>query len=226
MTASKEDISFLFEDKKPALPNFPLKHLISEYKWVIIPGFLGLSFLVLAFLTIIVLPRENHDVVFTNSASASAEISIHVDVEGQVENPGLYSLKNGDRVEEALVAAGGFSANADRIWVAKRLNRAKILTDGDKIYVPSVEEINNSQQETNNKEQITNGGEDVLDSESDLVDINIASSAQLDTLPGVGEVTANKIISGRPYDKIEDLLNRKIIGKSLFEKIKNLITAE
>lgn len=224
MIASKEDISFLFEDKKSPLKNLPVKHLFLKYQWVLIPGILGVSFLILALIVIVRLPHDKTDVSFENSASASAEISIHVDVEGEVENPGLYTVKNGSRVEEALVAAGGFSADADRDWAAKRLNRAKILTDGDKIYIPSTEETDNNQQTTNNTETGTAGYVPGVSAKS--VNINSASEAELDTLPGVGAVTSKKIALGRPYDTIDDLLTKKIVGKSLFEKIKDLITAE
>lgn len=220
----KEDLSFLFESKKGPFGKYSATDLFSTYKWVLIPGLLGLVFLLLALGIVLRLPSQNSDVVFSHSASSSSEIAIRVDVEGEVEKPGLYKLKNGDRIQEALIAAGGLGNSADRDWVAKKLNRAKLLSDGDKIYIPSKEETNQSKETATGKEQI-NAGEDVLGSQAELINVNDASSAQLDTLPGVGEVTAQKIISGRPYDKIEDLLSRKIVGKSVYEKIKNLITA-
>ncbi len=57
-----------------------------------------------------------------------------------------------------------------------------------------------------------------------LVNINFSSQIELDSLPGVGPVTANKIISGRPYNTLDDLVNKKVIGASLFEKIKSRLT--
>ena len=56
------------------------------------------------------------------------------------------------------------------------------------------------------------------------VNINIATLAQLEELPGIGPVTASKIISDRPYQTVDDLLNKKIVGKAIFEKIKDLIS--
>ena len=57
-----------------------------------------------------------------------------------------------------------------------------------------------------------------------IINLNTASAEELDTLPGVGAVTVNKIINGRPYSTIEDLLNKKIVNKGVFENIKGLIT--
>ena len=57
-----------------------------------------------------------------------------------------------------------------------------------------------------------------------MVSVNSASQSELESLPGIGPVTAGKIIDGRPYNQVEELLERKIVGKATFEKIKNLIS--
>lgn len=141
---------------------------------------------------------------------------IKIDVSGAVLNPGVYELKSSDRIQEALIKAGGLAENADRVWVAKNLNLAQKLTDGAKIYIPSQTENSNP------SSGLSNLGD--LGNLSHLININTASAEELDTLSGVGPATAQKIISGRPYETIDDLLNKKIVGKSVFEKIKDKIS--
>ena len=68
------------------------------------------------------------------------------------------------------------------------------------------------------------GGNGVLCAETKMVNINTASETELDALPGVGPVTAQKIISNRPYQKIDDLVSKKAVGASVFSKIKDQIS--
>lgn len=153
-------------------------------------------------------------VVQSKQVGAEGEQSskIKVDVSGAVNNPGVYGLSEGDRVEDALKMAGGFSSEADPEWVAKSINLASKITDGQKIYIYAKSETSSTSS--------TLGSSSV----SGKVNINFSSSKELDTLPGVGEVTAGKIISGRPYNSVEDLLNKKVVGKATFEKIKDLVS--
>lgn len=130
---------------------------------------------------------------------------ISIDVSGAVNNPGVYQIKDGSRIEEAIVAAGGFSENANKEYISKYLNMAQKLSDGGKIYVPFV------------GEQGIVAGE----SKAEKVNINTATQAELEALSGIGPGYASKIISDRPYQTIEDLLNKKIIPKSTFDKIKD-----
>lgn len=60
--------------------------------------------------------------------------------------------------------------------------------------------------------------------QSGLININTASSVELDLLPQIGEKTAQKIIENRPYEQIDELKTKKIVSKNLFEKIKNMIS--
>lgn len=145
-----------------------------------------------------------------SAAESQTEQKISVDVEGAVILPGVYTLSLNSRVKDALIAAGGLSSDADREWIAKNLNLALKLSDSSKIYIPKIGET-----------IVQASNTDV--SSSGLVNINSASSSELDSLPGVGPVTAQKIIDNRPYSSIEDLKNKKIVGSSVFEKIKDKI---
>ncbi|OGH02188.1 MAG: hypothetical protein A2798_03610 [Candidatus Levybacteria bacterium RIFCSPHIGHO2_01_FULL_37_17] len=150
---------------------------------------------------------------FETVESLQAEAEIAVDIEGAVVKPGVYKLKSGSIVQEALIAAGGASEDADREWMAKNLNLALKLTNGQKIYIPKLGE-------TGTISVI----QDVESNSTALININTASSSELDTLPGIGPVTSTKIIDNRPYNSINDLLDKKIVGQSTFEKIKDKIT--
>jgi competence protein ComEA len=141
---------------------------------------------------------------------------VTIDVGGEVINPGVYELKSGDRINEALVAAGGLSAKADRDWVEKNLNKAEKLVDGQKIYIPKVgEEIKNDQ--VLGKTTI----------ETKIVRINTATAEQLDTLTGIGPAIAQRIIDYRTknggFKNVEELKLVSGIGDKLFEKIKDEI---
>lgn len=150
------------------------------------------------------------------SATQSAFFDIQVDVEGAVVRPGVYSLRANARVKDALVAAGGLSGLADRDIVARNLNLASKLQDGVKIYVPKIGE-------TQVGSSATADGT-VLGAQTGLININTASLDQLDSLPGIGAVTAQKIITSRPFSNIDDLLTKKVVTQSVFQKIKEKIT--
>ena len=136
---------------------------------------------------------------------------IYVDVGGAVMRPGIYQLTEGMRVNDVLIKAGGLAEKADREWITKNINLAQKLTDGIKIYVPFTGETD---QDT------------VLSSQNtavDLININTASEAELDQLWGVGPATAAKIIEGRPYSSVEELLTKKIVKSNVYEQCKDKV---
>ena len=152
---------------------------------------------------------------------------IVIEVGGAVEKPGVYRFESNARVNDALVSAGGLSATADRIWVEKYLNRASILTDGQKIYVPSLDSARDehlSASSANQSDSNQTVSSPVLSHSSGMVNINTATLSELDTLPGIGQVYGGKITEQRPYSNIEELLSKKVIPQNTFEKIKNLIS--
>lgn len=139
---------------------------------------------------------------------------ITVDVSGAVNKSGVYQLQDGARIEDAIVAAGGFSNLANQEYISKYLNLAQKLSDGGKVYVPS---------EGEQAQAVSGGVIAGVAAQGSNININTASESELDSLSGVGPVTASKIISGRPYETVEELLNKKIVSKAVFEKIKDQI---
>ena len=136
------------------------------------------------------------------------ESIIYVYVCGCVKNPGVYKLSEGARVCEALELAGGILDEA----TVDNLNLAALLSDGEKIYVYSVNEISTMDVVTD----AVNDGK---------VNINTATSEELMTLPGIGEAKALAIINYREevghFEVIEDIMNISGIKESVFNKIKN-----
>lgn len=152
---------------------------------------------------------------FPKESLVESQKMISVDVSGAVNKPGVYQLMMGSRIEEAIVAAGGFAQTASGEYISKYLNMAQKLSDGTKIYVPFEGDLTSPS---------SYAGQGVAGAKvQSKVNINTASQSELESLPGIGPVTASKIISERSYQKIEDLIEKKIVGKSVFEKIKDSI---
>ena len=153
---------------------------------------------------------------------------INVYVCGAVNSEGVYSLKEGSIVRDALDMAGGYSENAYRGYV----NLAARLEDGQQIYIPSVEEAENKGLEINGS---ADSGSDIVDtgggqSSSQLVNINNADAETLKTLPGIGDSKAADIINYReqsgPFKSIQDIKNVSGIGESTFNKLSPYITVD
>lgn len=178
-------------------------------------GIVGLVFLVVGgFQLVSHLGNSFSDVTFEQTSPGPVSVQkIAVDVEGAVIKPGVYELSSGSRIVDALSAAGGMSEEADRDYVQKSINLAQKITDGIKIYIPRV------------GEQVLSVSTNVVAGSNSTININTASESDLDLLPGVGSVTAGKIIAGRPYTSIQGLLDQKVLTASVFEKIKNQISA-
>lgn len=137
---------------------------------------------------------------------------ISVDVSGAVQRSGVYQLQDGSRIEDAIKAAGGFSEKANQEYISKYLNMAQKLSDGGKVYVPA------------EGESVPTGGGTVTSlNTSSKVNINTATQAELESLPDIASVRASSIISGRYYQTVEDLLNKKVVSKAVYEKIKDQI---
>ena len=164
----------------------------------------------------------------------SSPRKIFVDIAGAVNNPGMYEATLGARLKDILTLAGGLSDEADRIFFQRNFNLARIVTDQEKIYIPSSWEINSGIFIENSRtldyispKNITQTevvSQNSLQNTNEKISLNQASVEELDTLPGIGKITAQKIINNRPYQSIDELLTKKVVGKSTFEKIKDLIS--
>ncbi len=148
---------------------------------------------------------------------------ITAEISGAVINPGVYKLVDGSRIDDLLIVSGGFSADADRVWCDKYLNRAAKITDGQKVFVPSINEHSDVLSAKTGAVDQSVSSTNLTDSNS-LININTGSITDLDSLPGIGPVYAQKIIDHRPYSKPEDLVSGGALTQTLYEKIKNLIT--
>lgn len=193
--------------------NQNLNELLNKFK---IPIALSLVGIVLIIGGMVVSGFQKSTKEYPKESIIELQKFISVDVSGAVVKPGVYQLDSGKRVEDAILSAGGFSEDANGEYVSKSLNLALKLSDGMKIYIPRKGE--------SSPVGAGLGGGSVAGTQiQGKVNINSASQSELEALPGIGVVTAAKIISGRPYSKVEDLLNLKIVNKSTFEKIKNSI---
>ncbi len=138
---------------------------------------------------------------------------IRVHVTGAVKIPGVYSLPETARMEDVIQAAGGLQESAD----PQSLNLAAILVDGQRIFIPPIQEAALAADDRTLNLQA-----------SLLVNINTASFEELDGLPGIGEVKANAIIDYRQknglFTSLEDLMKVEGISQSLFDELVGLIT--
>ena len=154
---------------------------------------------------------EDIKIISGESAETNGEITVHVD--GAVARPGIYKLATGSRVNDVIAAAGGLTGVAN----STKINLAAKVSDGQKVYIFSVNDTVSS----GSGGQVSGAG-DMVSAQG--ININTASEAELDKLPGVGPVTAGKITGGRPYASLDELVSKKAVGKATFEKIKNLIS--
>lgn len=160
---------------------------------------------------------ETTMLVEKTEVSTTQETVIFVDIKGAVKNPGVYQMKVGDRVKDALDAAGGLTEEAD----SQKVNLAKRLEDQMVIVVPKVGEEAEEIPAGETRNEATKEGK---------VNINTATVEELKTLKGVGEKKAEAIIEYRKkngsFQTKEDLMKVRGIGKKLFDSFQERIVTQ
>ena len=159
----------------------------------------------------------------TGTASEEQSGTMFIDISGCVFNPGVYEVPEGTRIFQVIERAGGLTSSAD----ITNLNRAEPVSDGQKIVIYSYEETAkgigyDQSQQANISGQVSGI------TQNGLVNINLATSEELQTISGIGPSTASKIIDYRDkngkFNSVDELKNVSGIGDKTFEKLKPYIT--
>ena len=162
--------------------------------------------------------QEGTSSVEGEEAVAEEARTVVVHVGGAVADPGVRELAEGSRVQDAVDASGGFAEGA----APDALNLARVLTDGEQVVVPTLEEAAGAQ-----GADAAGAGASSGSAAGGRVNINRATAAELDTLPGVGPSTAEKIVADReangPFATTEDLKRVSGIGDKKYEELADLV---
>ena len=157
------------------------------------------------------------------SAPTATPAPIRVYVSGAVARPGVYALPWDSRIEEAIAAAGGSNTDADLL----RVNLAQRLHDEQQIYVPHKTEVFTPVLPT---AAVLTATAPAPSAPEHRININTASAGELETLPGIGPVLAQRVIDYRqvngPFRKPEDIKEVKGIGEVTFEQLRQLISID
>jgi competence protein ComEA len=166
--------------------------------------------------------QQPEPIVIEPPAPTATQGPIRVYVSGAVASPDVYTVPPNAILRDVLNSAGGTSADAD----LSALNLAAVLEDGDHVHVPRIGESPTSA-------PISQSGSDTggaLPVAGGLININTASQADLESLPGIGPAIAGRIIAYRedngPFPNIEAVQNVSGIGPAIFDQIKALITVD
>ena len=145
-----------------------------------------------------------------------------VEIVGAVQAPGVYRLPAGSRLADLLERAGGYGTRVDAARAEQDLNLAAPIKDGEHIRVPSRDDP--TPPTPSGPAAPVGGGAGATGAP---VDINTATQAQLEELPGVGPATAQKIIAAREeaaFTTVDELRSRGVLGEKTFEKLRPLVT--
>jgi len=156
---------------------------------------------------------------------STATVVAYVHIDGAVQTPGVYALPVGARVFEAIAAAGGRTDDAD----IRELNLAARVADGQKLVIPSkMEPTEATEAPPPASSAAASSGS--ANATSARINVNTATQRILETLPGVGPVTAGRIIEYRqangPFSRVDQLREARLVNATTFERVKGLVTVE
>lgn len=196
---------------------------IKNIKWTHVLAGILIGVILVGLFQLIKLPQKGTSltlVTVTPNLTPEPTATLHliqVHVAGEVQQPGLYHLPEGSNVQDAIEAALGASENAG----LDLINLATILNDGQRITIPPKTDHTDSLEIPQRSSGLQ---------VNSLVNINTASQAELESLPGIGQVKARAIIDYRTQNgyflNLEELMNVEGIGQKTFEQLKELITID
>ena len=152
----------------------------------------------------------------SGAAGSTIRAALLVEVSGAVAKPGVYRLADGARIIDAIEAAGGFGPRVDMARADAALNLAAPIHDGDELHVPSRDDAA--------VPVPSSGTAGSTGASGGLIDLNTATDAQLDSLPGVGPATVAKIVGARPFATVDELQSKGVVGEKSLEKLRPLVT--
>lgn len=165
---------------------------------------------------------KNEEAEKLTTAEPEVISTYKVDVKGAIQKPGVYEFTTGDRVTDIIQKAGGFKNGAD----SKQVNMAQLVEDEMVIYIPTKGEM----ADTSNQTVAESSGNVAEDKTDGTINLNKATSEELQELPGIGPSKATAIIQKREelgsFKNVEDLKEVTGIGDKTFEKLKELITVK
>lgn len=198
----------------------------------------------------IIVENDQEEEIKDKSVTQEDGCTMYIDVSGALKNPGVYCLENEALIIDAVNKAGGFNKDAATKFIYRSINLAQPLVNNQKLYFPYENELvcqlkpvldEGKKIEVIYEEPVIylptvepyidqdpttapppEGSNPTDNDDTECVNINTATKEQLTTLNGVGESTAEKIIKGRPYTQVEDLLNVSGIGEATLKKFKDI----
>ncbi|PFA64470.1 competence protein ComEA [Bacillus sp. AFS015802] len=204
-----------------------MRSIIEKYRTILVTLMICAVFLIAYILKNASHPPAEETLATTTAVAVEKEVKpeaaeierrekVYVDVKGEVVNPGLYEVGQGDRLKFVIDRAGGFTKDADQ----KLMNLAVRVTDEMMIYVPKIGEMDMPLEIQSSSPQEADSGQEKLN-------LNTASQAEFETLPGIGPSKAATFVQHReengPFTSIEEITNIPGIGEKTFEKLKEHI---
>jgi len=164
---------------------------------------------------------DSNDLEIVQTCEKDPEFArLTVDIGGAVKNPGIFQLDSGSRINDLINIAGGFANSVDKYYINKVLNLSQRLNDGEKFYIPTIEESIEVQEKLSSQQPSGNS----TTASTGIISINSATKDELMSLTGIGEKRAEDIVSNRPYDSLNKLVEKGVLTETIFENIKNAIS--